>query len=170
MAAILLAAHVQANDIELAISDELIDLKMTAEYEKDFSGSFAYMHADYEGIESDQLSYTFATQGKINKLGIMLGARAFLLDVEGNDGYGVALGAGGSLGLINKVSISGEVYYAPDIITGGDFDHTRDMSLRLNYQLIENGAVFIGYRNFEAEERSDVDVYDDPYLGIRFSF
>jgi len=170
IAATLLAVGVHANDIELAISDELIDLRLVTDYEKDFSGSFAYMHADQDRIESDQLSYTFATQGKLKRLNILLGARAFFLDVENVDGYGVALGGGGSLALIEKVSLSGELFYAPDIITGGDFDHTRDISLRLNYQLIDNGAVFIGYRDFEVDAGPDVDIYQDPYLGIRFSF
>lgn len=168
--AALLAVNVHANDIELAISDELIDLRLVAEYEKDFRGSFAYMHADHDDIESDQLSYTFATQGKIKRLNVLLGARAFILDAEHDDGYGVALGGGGSFGLIEKVSLSGELFYAPDIITGGDFDNARDISLRLNYQLIENGAIFIGYRDFEVDAGSDVDLYDDPYVGIRFSF
>lgn len=165
-----LSATLQANEIELSVSDELIDVRLVSEYEQGFSGTFAYLHAGYKESDSDQLSYTFATKGKIDRFDASLGARIFWLDVEGGDVYGVALGAGGAVDIIDKLSVSAEAYFAPDIITGGDFEHTLDASVRLNYQLIENGNLFVGYRVFEADDKVDVDVYDNPYVGVRFTF
>jgi len=167
-----LALQANANDIDLSISDELIDLKFTANYEQDFSGTFALMHADYKNVESDQVSYTFATRGKIERFDVSLGARLFFLDAESEDGFGAALGLGGQTNIVDKVSVSGQAYYSPKIITGGDYENTLDAELRINYQLIENGSLFIGYRVFEVDSENvgSFDIYDDPYLGIKFTF
>ncbi|NNL56672.1 MAG: hypothetical protein HKO71_02880, partial [Pseudomonadales bacterium] len=74
--------------------------------------------------------------------------------------------------LADKFYVSGQVYYSPKIITGGDYDNTLDAEARINYQLIENGALYIGYRVFEVDSENvgSFDIYDDPYLGIKFTF
>lgn len=166
------ACNAAANDIELSISNDLIDARFKAEYEQDFSGKLAYMHADQDGIDTDQLSYTFATQGRRDRFDISLGARLFIMDAESEDGYGAALGIGAETELADKVSVSAEIYYSPDILTGGDIDNTQDAEIRVGYQLIENGMLYVGHRWFEVDVDGggDVDIYEDPYLGIRFTF
>lgn len=161
-----------ANDIELSISDEIIDLRFTADYEQDFSGTLALLHADHKKIKSDQASYTFATRGKVERVDVSLGARLFFLDAESEDGFGAALGIGGQTLLADKFSVSGQVYYSPEIITGGDFESTLDLEIRVNYQLIENGSLYVGYRSFEvdSEKFGSFDIYEDPYIGIKFTF
>lgn len=161
-----------ANDIELAISNDLIDLRFRSEYERDFSGTIGLLHADFKNIDTDQVSYAFETRGQVENVIVKLGLRPFYIDVESADGFGVALGIGAEGYIVEKVSASGHLYYSPKIITGGDIDDTLDAEIRVNYQLIENGALFVGYRVFEVDgdKGGSVDVYDDPYLGIRFSF
>ncbi|MGB5324814.1 MAG: YfaZ family outer membrane protein, partial [Pseudomonadales bacterium] len=159
---------VLANDIELAISNDLIDLRFRTEYEKDFSGTIGFLHTDFENIESDQVSYTFETRGQVENVIVKLGMRLFYLDVERDDGFGAALGVGAQAYLVDKLSVSGQFYYAPEIITGGDLENTLDGELRLNYQLIENGSLFLGYRVYEVDAKrgGSVDIYDDPYIDI----
>ncbi|MBT8140072.1 MAG: hypothetical protein KJP25_09900 [Gammaproteobacteria bacterium] len=161
-----------ANDIELAISNDMIDLRFRAEYERDFSGTFAFLHADFKDIESDQVSYGFETRGQIENVIVKLGSRLFFIDAGRADGFGAALGVGAEAFIVEKVSATGQFYYSPQIITGGDLESTLDAEVRVNYQLIENGALFIGYRVYEidAEKGGSVDIYDDPYLGIKFTF
>jgi hypothetical protein len=37
--------------------------------------------------------------------------------------------------------------------------------------MVENGSFFIGYRNIEADNGVvDLEVYDDPYFGLKFEF
>ena len=48
-----LSLHVAANEIELSISDEIIDLRFAVSYEQDFSGTFALLHADHNDVKSD---------------------------------------------------------------------------------------------------------------------
>ena len=118
------------------------------------------------------MSYTFATRGTIDRVDITLGTRLFLLGVDSDDGFGAALGIGANTNIMGKVFVTGEVFYAPEIITGGDFDSTLDAELRLCYQLIENGLLYIGYRQFEVDSKKSgkQDIYEDPFIGIKFTF
>ena len=162
-----------ANEVQLAISEELIDVRFVSEYEQGFSGAFAYMHSGHKDSDTDAVSYTFSTQGKVELIDVLLGARLFWLDSEDEHVYGVALGGGVKATIVDKLSASGEAYYAPDVITGGDSENILDLSTQLNYQLIENGTVFVGYRFYEVDTENrfhEDEVYDDPYVGVKFSF
>ena len=160
-----------ANEISLAISDELVELRMESNYEQDFFGRFAYMHADSNGVDSDQLSYTFGVEGKIDRTNVMLGLRPYWIDAENETAYGLALGLGGSTEIVSKLTVGAEIFYAPEILTGGDVDDSLDMEVRLSYQLIENGAIFGGYREIELDaDVGDVDVYDSFFLGVALTF
>lgn len=160
-----------ANELELSINEELIDLRFTSEYEKNFAGQLAFMHSDFEDLGSNQLSYKFFTQDKVGEFEVELGAKGFWLDTEDDSGFGVALGVGAAIELLPKLFAGASVYYSPDIITGGDFDNSFEVDARLAYQLLENGSLFVGYRRLEADTgRIDIDVYDDAYFGVKFQF
>ena len=161
--------QVNANELELSINEELIDLRFTSSYEKDFSGQLAFMHSDFNDLSADKISYRFFTSDSDS--GLQLGAKVFWLDVEEEGGFGLALGGGISRSLSEKLDLGLQVHYAPDIVTGGDFDNMLEYDVRLNYQMVENGSFFFGYRNIEADNGSfDLEVYDDPYFGLKFEF
>ena len=163
---------VWSDEIELSLSDELVDFRFKADYGQDFFGRLAYMHSDADGIDTDQLSYTFATQGAVDPFNVILGLRPFWIDAEGEDGFGAALGVGGNVALATKLIASAEFFYAPEIITGGDIDDSLDMEVRLGYQIIDNGSIYVGYRELEvdAEDVGDIDIYDDFFLGMNLRF
>lgn len=161
--------QVNANELELSINEEFIDLRFISEYEKDFAGQLAFMHSDFNGLSADQVSYRFFTSD--SESGIQLGAKAFWLDVEEEGGFGIGLGLGVTRSLSEKMDLGFQLHYAPDIITGGDFDNLLEYDIRLNFQMVENGSFFIGYRNIEADNGVvDLEVYEDPYFGLKFEF
>ena len=163
---------VWSDEIELSLSDELVDIRFRSDYSEDFFGRLAYMRSDSDDIDTDQLSYTFATQGTVDQFNVFLGLRPFWIDAESEDGFGAAVGAGGNVALTEDLIASAELFYAPKIITGGDIEDSRDMELRLSYQIIENGSVYVGYREVEVgiENADDIDVYDDFFVGVNLRF
>ncbi len=164
-----ISAQVNANELELSINEEFIDLRFTSNYEQDFAGEFSFMHADFNDLSADQVSYRFFTSD--SETGLQLGAKAFWLDVEEEGGFGIGLGLGVTRSLSEKMDLGLQFHYAPDIITGGDFDNVLEYDVRLNFQMVENGSFFIGYRNIEADNGEvNLDVYDDPYFGLKFEF
>lgn len=166
-----LSAPLLANELELSINEELIDLRLTTEYEKDFAGQLALMYSDFDNLGSKQISYKFFTQDQIDRFNVELGAKTFWLDTEDESGFGVGLGFAAKTELISKLYAGVEVYYSPDIITAGDFENVFEIDARLSYQLLENGSFFVGYRRYEADTgKIDLDIYDDPYFGLKFKF
>jgi len=164
-----ISGQVNANELELSINEEFIDLRFTSNYEQDFAGAFSFMHADFNDLSADQVSYRFFTSD--SESGLQLGAKAFWLDVEEEGGFGIGLGLGVARQLSEKMSLGLQFHYAPDIITGGDFDNVLEYDVRLNFKMVENGSFFMGYRNIEADNGSvDLEVYDDPYFGLKFEF
>ena len=126
---------VSSDEIELSLSDELIDIRFKADYAQSFFGRLAYMHSDSDGIDADQLSYTFATQGVVDRSNVILGLRPFWIDVEGEEGFGAAIGIGGDTELARKLTASAEFFYAPEIITNGDIDDSFDCTFESNDRL-----------------------------------
>lgn len=166
-----LAVPVLANELELSINEELIDVRLTSEYEKNFAGQLSLMYSDFDDLGSKQISYKFFTQDKIDRFDVELGAKAFWLDTDSDNGFGVGLGFGVKTELLSKLYAGVEVYYSPDIITAGDFENAFEVDARLSYQLLENGSFFVGYRRLEADTgKLDIDIYDDPYFGLKFEF
>lgn len=160
-----------ANEMALSINEEMVEARFTVDYQQDFFGRLALMHADFNEIRADHLNYTFATQDTLGDFSVLLGGRAFWLDSEAGDGFGLSLGVGASKSLTERLSAAVEVFYAPDILTGGDFKNTLEIDSRLSYQLLEGGAIFIGHRKLEGKGNGPtVDAYDDPYFGLQFEF
>jgi hypothetical protein len=163
-----------ANEIELNLSDDLIDVRLQSDYEQDFYGRFAYAHAnsgDRYDVDTNLFSYTFAARGELEGVDVLLGIRPYLMDVEDAEGVGIALGVGAGMEVIERLRVSGEVFYSPEIITGGDIDDHLDLELKATYQIIENGALSIGYRILEVDAGSDdFDAYDDLFIGMTLQF
>lgn len=160
-----------ANEISLAFSDELIDLRLTQTYEQDFFGRFAYLHTDTDEVEADQLSFTFGTVGKLDDFNVLLGLRPYWIDAEDETGYGLALGVGASMEIYPRLTTGAKVFYSPEVLTGSDLDSMLDIELQLAFQVIENGALFAGYRDIELDTgNGDVDVYDSFFVGVSLTF
>ena len=101
----------------------------------------------------------------------MLGLRPYWIDAENETGYGVALGAGVNIEIIPKFFAGAKAFYSPDVLTGGDIDNSLDIELPLSFQVIDNGAIFAGYRDIELDtEFGDIDIYDSYYVGVSLTF
>ena len=170
--------HIQANanEIALSINEELIDFRMTSHLQQNFAGELAVMHTDFEDNGADQISYRFYNQDELGSVNFELGARFYWLDADapvgqGGDGHGLAFDIGSNHQLSDVFLLEINISYAPDIITGGDFENVTEWDARLSYQLVEKGSIFVGLRNLEVDTgQGDFDVYDDAYFGLKFEF
>ena len=172
----LINIQANANEIALSINEELIDFRMTSHLQQNFAGELAVMHTDFEDNGADQISYRFYNQDELGSVNFELGARFYWLDAEapggqGVDGHGLTLDIGSNHQLSDIFLLEINISYAPDIITGGDFENVTEWDVRLSYQLVEKGSLFFGLRNLEADTgQQDFDVYDDAYFGLKFEF
>lgn len=105
---------------------------------------------------------------------LQVGPRAYgaLMTIEDQDVFSIGLGGRLSyfLGRNRASSVSLTAFYAPDIVTFGNADNIKDVSVRLETRLSETTNLFIGYRVFEFDLEIDREVDDNMHVGIRHRF
>jgi hypothetical protein len=103
-----------------------------------------------------------------------VGIKGLAAHTQGTNESGVAIG-----GLIRytppsipRMSLVGQLYFAPNITTFGDADRYGETMVQLEYDVISNAAAYIGYRNikFDLNNGSNAKVDEGAYIGVRMSF
>jgi len=101
-------------------------------------------------------------------------------------GYGIsidtvdigALAIGGLLQYsppaMNRLSVVGQVFYAPEILTFMDGKHLQSAEFRIEYKILTQATVYLGYRDIDADldvvGSPSVDIDNGGHLGLRFMF
>jgi hypothetical protein len=115
-------------------------------------------------LDLGPLSFTFGPQ-----------LYAALLEEENSDvmavsvGLEVRLDVAPSMGL----AVTGQAYYAPDILSFGSADNIVDLSARAEVDLAERMILFGGVRLFEfdlAEGEGDRSLQDEVFVGFGYRF
>jgi hypothetical protein len=106
---------------------------------------------------------------------LRVGTRVYgaFLAPEDQDVFGVGLGGEAQyfLGSNRATSITLALFYSPDIVTFGQADNVKDMTLRFTTRLRGGTDIFAGFRVFEIDiEPQDREVDDNLHVGIRFTF
>src|SRR5690606_20391713 len=105
---------------------------------------------------------------------LQLGPRAYgaLMALEDQDVFSIGLGGRLSyfLGRNRASSVALTAFYAPDIVTFGNADNIKDVSVSVETRLSESTNLFIGYRVFEFDLAVDRAVDDNLHVGIRHRF
>ncbi len=95
---------------------------------------------------------------------------------------GSAIGIGGSVRVnipeAPGLSVESSLHYAPKVIAFGDSDEFRRFRLQLNYRIIENADLSVGYRYINAGIDEDKFDYDKnnrtfesgAFLGVKLTF
>lgn len=105
-----------------------------------------------------------------------IGARLAYLDGEGNNREGYALGVGGALRWViprfNRFAVSGEYYWAPDILSGGDADEYYDGTIRLGYSVTRQAELYVGarYTGADYDDRPSILFDTGMHIGFELQF
>lgn len=102
-----------------------------------------------------------------------IGPRAYgALVADDNDAF--SIGLGGELRYFltfdRATSVAVSAYYAPDIVTFGQSDGVRDISLDIRTRLNDQTDVFLGWRTLELDLPNDLEVDDGLHLGVQARF
>lgn len=103
-----------------------------------------------------------------------LGGRLLWVDGGVRSGTVLALGAHGRMALpgFERASLSGHLYFAPDIISFGRATAFYEIAARGEYQVFENAWVYAGYRRSEADFAGlpSHPLDNGAHIGMRFTF
>jgi hypothetical protein len=181
-----------ADDLALAISDNAININYESMFDK-MSTQATLLHANADNISnsdtkdpttwgvkvdavtSDLLGYGLFANGKTGSIRTRLGGKAFYLDTESGDAmHGLAFGGGVDTYLGPNIFFTVDFMYAPDIVTGGDFNHYQDLNAQVTFQVLKTASIFLGYRDvqvdFEIPKKYSRNIYQGPFVGFHFKF
>lgn len=103
-----------------------------------------------------------------------LGVRAVAADFDSGSGGAVDLGGKVEIRIpnFNRLGITAYAWYAPEIISFGDFDQNTEFGVMLDYEVIRDAALFVGYREirFELDDADEDKVDDSIIAGLRLEF
>lgn len=180
-----LYAHAQADEEsgsagELALSNDTLQLRYITSGERigtersQLSGTF-FLSEDRDIVLS--AAWLLPTALDIDRLTVSFGPQLYaaLLEEENNDVMSISLGAEVRY-LLNRrlgLAVSGQAFYAPDILTFGSADSLTDLSARVEIRAAPRLTAFGGMRWFEfdlTEGGGERTLQEELFAGVRYSF
>lgn len=157
----------KADELGFSISNDYLEAKYQSYFGNNFSSQLAWVYADNKGEKTHVISMAFFAYNKSGAVDVYLGGKPYYFNGDSADGHGIALGGAIDYHFASKAYVSAAAYYAPDILTGGDFENYTDASLGFGYRVLPNADLSVGYRFLEAsQEQYDYEIYN----GIFFNF
>ena len=166
---------------EVALSDETLQLRYVDNGDQVEVGEGARASGAFFLSESRDIvlnaDLLFPADFDYDAFQLLFGPRAYaaLLEDENNDVLTLALGAEMRFELDRGtgLAISGQAFYAPDILTFGSANNLTDLSARLEFRLQEKLTVFGGMRWFEfdlTEGEGKRTLQEELFAGMSWQF
>jgi len=171
---LLLCASAGAGEIDLSFNSDAVRVFYLYDFDRnDLSGDVGFVTNSDRGtvINASLFLKGLASDGN-NPLQAGVGARTGYVDGDASDqtGFPVAIGAfmRYALPAMDRLSIRGDAWIAPDVLTIGDLDKYQDLQLRLQYALLRDADVFVGARYLNTEfSNGSRQIIDN---GLNFGF
>lgn len=167
---------VQANDVSLRISDDSVHTQVNLSpnsAEIDFGAGYMYHEGSRHIINLDVHA---KGQTAIGNLPTTAGVGVQATGFDDNSIDGGALGLGGfarvNLPSVPGLAFEGALHYAPSILSFGDADDLTRVRAQVNYRVIQNADVFLGYHylNTDLENGADVTLDKGIFAGMKLLF
>jgi hypothetical protein len=173
---ILCVAPAQADSIDINLNDDAI----RAVYAHELSGTgYGSPQLDFGVLYNDDRRHTLAHVG-LRAVGYPtplleggLGGRLYYADLRRDEVGALALGGHLRFFATERLALVGEAHFAPRVVTFLDGRNFRDLEARIEYHLMETGAVYVGHRRVRTEVEGPVrrrTVDDGLHVGLRFRF
>lgn len=165
-----LSSTVFASDATLRIGEDAVSVFLAPQATQTHSAELGLVHNADDDITV--LSGGLFANGQREQFSGRLGGKAYYTDLDGDSGYGIALGGDLTFTLSSDLSVIGGIYYGPSSISFSDVDGYEEWFVKARFQLFENGALGAGYGSFdlEPEEGRDIEVDDGLFLEMTLTF
>jgi hypothetical protein len=105
-----------------------------------------------------------------------LGGRVAFVNGDNSSQTGVPLALGGyikfTFASMNRLSIRGDAYYAPDVLTAQDLETYQDYTVRIGYNVLQDADIYIGARYVKGkfENGSSAEFDNSANIGVSIKF
>jgi len=185
---LLLATHASAQQRdaedtsigELALSNDTLQLRYIGSGRKvGVDGSLltgsAFLSEERDFVLS--LGLSFPVDFGVRRLNISFGPQVYaaLLQDENDDVMALSIGTEVRYFIIPSkgLAVSGQAYYAPDILTFGSADNLTDLSARAEINVAEHLQAFAGMRWFEfdlTDGSGERTLQEELFVGVGYRF
>ena len=127
----------------------------------------------------DDLVYSFGADilgelGGISGLEVGVGGKLYGANAKDNDVSFIGFGALFRYAPfeLDGLFFSGLLYYAPRVVSLFDAERSLEADLKIAYELVPRGTVYIGYRNLwiDLEETEKVRIEEGMFVGLEYRF
>lgn len=163
---------------EIALSDDTLQLRYLGSIDQVNSARFngtLFLSEERDLVLSGGLLFPLNYGG--SRFDITAGPQAYaaMLRDENQDVFTISLGTEVRFFLDEqrRFAVSGQAFYAPDILTFGTANNLKDMSARGEVQVAERVMVFGGYRWFEfdlTDGSGKRSLQEEVFVGLRYRF
>jgi hypothetical protein len=163
---------------ELAISNDTLQLRYVGSGQTVGVDNSQFAAGVFLGEERDivlNAGVLFPAPLGIDRLQIKVGPQAYaaLLEDENDDVMAMSVGLEARFFIGGGLAVSGQAFYAPDILTFGSADNLTDLSARVEYDAGSQVQVFAGMRWFEfdlTDGMGERTLQDEVFVGIGYRF
>ncbi|MDX1442874.1 MAG: YfaZ family outer membrane protein [Gammaproteobacteria bacterium] len=166
-----------ASELDFNVSDEALAIDyMATPTEGGAQGSIGFLRQEDDIVIADLGLHLVDNAGTEQQpVTAGLGGKLFFLDTDVPSGGGIAIGAFGRFNLseANRVAVAGSIHYAPEVTTFSDVEGYWEFDARIEYEVLRNASIYLGYRKVEAEFEGlprDVTLDSGAHFGMHFRF
>ena len=177
VAALLAAGAVQAHTLDVGLNNNAVGVDYSTQLPKSSVnvGAGLLHHQD----NGDAYYASLFVADNVNKTsGVLagLGARGYYIDAKLRNAKGTALALGGFLNYeiptVPNLSVRADLYYAPDVLSFDEIQRYSDLSARVQYRIIEQAWVYLGYRRADVnpDKGRSQKIDEGGYVGLMLWF
>ncbi|AUB79034.1 MULTISPECIES: YfaZ family outer membrane protein [Spiribacter] len=174
-----LSLPVAADTLDFNVSSDAAQLGYTRMLPPEgLEAGAALLHHDDDGdIAEANLHLVDQPEPGRDALLVGVGGKLAYARDDPRDATGAALAVGAkarwTLPMYNRAAVAGGVYFAPSATTVSDIDGYQEYSVRGEFKVLEDAAVYLGYRKIELsfdDGGSDRDFDDGVFAGFNLQF
>ncbi len=172
------AAQAAADTLDLNLHDDAL----RATYSRAVGASrglemdIGYLYVEERSEDANMfhagLQVTGQNWSKQGNFDIGVGGRVVFVDAGPFEGSNIAVGGRVRFSPMPRVGLGGSLYYAPNITSFMDSEEYVEWNLAVDYQLLTQAFVYLGYRKVEidVENGGTAELDDHLHLGLRMTF
>jgi hypothetical protein len=173
----LLTSAADANELDINFSNKAARLIGSWPVTGRLQGDAGWLHhTDRGNIGHVGLHIVDLATGGPHPIRAGLGGRVvyFDSDLRNLSGYGLPLGGFVRFNVpeADRIQVGGSLYYSPEVLTFGDGRGYREVNVYAGYEVLRDGAIYIGYRHVRGEFKRAPSASLDTglHLGLRLTF
>ena len=173
--AVLLCNSAYAGEVDFSFNSDAFRAFYIHDFKNnDLQSDFGLLYNGDEGSVANVSLYLsgFASDGS-SPLQAGIGGRTGWVEGDKSGQSGAPLAVGGYLKYtfqnLNRVSIRGDAWFAPEILSLGDLEKYEDFSVRVGYNILKQADIYIGLRYVRGSFDNDSNAKFDDGANIGFS-